>query len=185
MKGSVSDKAQRTLRIKWVHSAIAFPRRQKEMIRSLGLRRLNQVVERPDTPQVRGLVARVPHLVEVVERETKELRFPGPEYTLLPAEAEPVEVAPARTREAVEAVSVSPAPGEVLAPEAEEPVPAVEGRRKRGKVERAPARAKAAKAKRAEKPAAGGKKKAAKAGEAKKSKAAAGKATKSTKTGKK
>jgi large subunit ribosomal protein L30 len=36
-------------------------------VRSLGLRKLNQVVERPDTPSMRGAVAKVPHLLRIIE----------------------------------------------------------------------------------------------------------------------
>jgi large subunit ribosomal protein L30 len=60
------DKTTKTIRIKWVRSGIGFPRRQKTWVRSLGLTELNQVVERPDTPQIRGLVARAHHLVEIL-----------------------------------------------------------------------------------------------------------------------
>jgi len=63
----MADNAQSKVRIKWVRSGIGFSYKAKVMIRSLGLRRLNQVVERLDTPQVRGLVAKIPHLVQVVD----------------------------------------------------------------------------------------------------------------------
>ncbi len=55
------------LRIKWVRSFIACPQDMRETIRGLGLRRLQQVVERPDTPGVRGMIHKVRHLVEVLE----------------------------------------------------------------------------------------------------------------------
>ncbi len=55
------------LRITWVKSAIGQPKRQKQTIRALGLRKLHQTVERPDTPDVRGMVDSVGHLVEVEE----------------------------------------------------------------------------------------------------------------------
>jgi large subunit ribosomal protein L30 len=57
------------LRITWVKSAIGYSVRQKMTIRALGLRRLNGVVEQPDTPAIRGMVDKVSHLVrvEVVE----------------------------------------------------------------------------------------------------------------------
>jgi large subunit ribosomal protein L30 len=85
----VSDKAQRKIRIKWVRSGIGFSYRAKEMIRSLGLLRLRQVVERPDTPQVRGLVARIPHLVEIVKEVPVSIWGSTPEYTITPPEAKP------------------------------------------------------------------------------------------------
>ncbi len=55
------------LRITWVKSAIGQSKRQKQTIRALGLRKLHQTVERPDTPDVRGMVNSVGHLVEVEE----------------------------------------------------------------------------------------------------------------------
>ncbi|MCS6951494.1 MAG: 50S ribosomal protein L30 [Bryobacterales bacterium] len=59
--------AQGTIKIKLVRSPIATPEKHKRIVRALGLRRLNQVVERPDTPVFRGMVAKIPHLVAVVE----------------------------------------------------------------------------------------------------------------------
>ena len=56
-----------TIRIKWVRSAIAAPRKHKLVIQGLGFTRLNQVVERADTPAIRGMVAKVPHLVQIVD----------------------------------------------------------------------------------------------------------------------
>jgi large subunit ribosomal protein L30 len=55
------------MQLKWVRSAIAAPVKQKLVIKGLGFTRLNQVVEREDTPSIRGMVAKVPHLVRVVE----------------------------------------------------------------------------------------------------------------------
>jgi large subunit ribosomal protein L30 len=51
-------KAGGKLKIKWVRSWIACTERQRACVRGLGFRRLNQVVERVDTPAVRGLVLR-------------------------------------------------------------------------------------------------------------------------------
>ena len=55
------------IKIQYYRSTIAFPRTQKEIVRSLGLRKLNQIVERPDTPSMRGAVAKVPHLLRIIE----------------------------------------------------------------------------------------------------------------------
>lgn len=63
----MAQKKDKTLKIKWVRSTIATPEKHRRIIRGLGLRRLQQVVERPDTPAIRGMVAKVPHLVEIVE----------------------------------------------------------------------------------------------------------------------
>lgn len=56
-----------TIKIKQVRSAINRPKRQKDTVKALGLRKLNQVVEKEATPQILGMVAKVQHLVEVVE----------------------------------------------------------------------------------------------------------------------
>jgi large subunit ribosomal protein L30 len=80
-----AEMAQATLRIKWVRSEIGCPRRQRANIRSLGLHRLNQVTEVPDTPQVRGLLARVPHLVEIVGAQPEPFWVRVAEYSVLPA----------------------------------------------------------------------------------------------------
>ncbi len=55
------------IKIRLVHSPICTPEKHKKIVRGLGLRKLNQVVERPDTPGFRGMVKKIPHLVEVVE----------------------------------------------------------------------------------------------------------------------
>ncbi len=55
------------MQLKWVRSAIAAPMKHKLVIKGLGFTRLNQVVEREDTPSIRGMVAKVPHLVEIVK----------------------------------------------------------------------------------------------------------------------
>ena len=90
MKRTVTDKA--TIHVKWVRSGIGFTRRQKGAVRSLGLRRLNQIVEREDTPQNRGLVASIPHMVEIVEKPAKSSAWTAiPEYVVHPKPAPPVE----------------------------------------------------------------------------------------------
>jgi len=55
------------IQLKWVRSAICAPVKQKLVIKGLGFTRLNQVIERPDNPAIRGMVAKVPHMVEVVD----------------------------------------------------------------------------------------------------------------------
>lgn len=63
----MSENESGTVRIRWVRSAIACPEKQKRVVRGLGFRKLQQVVERPDTPSIRGMIAKVCHLVEIVE----------------------------------------------------------------------------------------------------------------------
>jgi large subunit ribosomal protein L30 len=55
------------LHLKYVRSVICTPVKHKLVVRGLGFTRLNQVIERPDTPAIRGMVAKVPHLVEIVQ----------------------------------------------------------------------------------------------------------------------
>jgi large subunit ribosomal protein L30 len=55
------------IHLKWVRSSICAPKKQKVVVRGLGFTRLNQVIERPDTPAIRGMVAKVPHLVEIMK----------------------------------------------------------------------------------------------------------------------
>ena len=56
-----------TIRIKQIGSLIGCTDKQRASVRGLGLRRMHQVVERQDTPEIRGMVKAVPHLVTIVE----------------------------------------------------------------------------------------------------------------------
>jgi len=56
------------IRVKQIRSGIGFPEPQKKILRALGLEKLGRVRSLPDTPSVRGMVAKIPHLVEIVER---------------------------------------------------------------------------------------------------------------------
>jgi large subunit ribosomal protein L30 len=51
------------LRIKWVKSTICFPGKQRAVIQALGLRKLNHEVVHEDNPSIRGMIAKVSHLV--------------------------------------------------------------------------------------------------------------------------
>jgi large subunit ribosomal protein L30 len=55
------------IRIQYYRSGIAFPKTQKRVVACLGLKKLNQIVERPDTPSMRGAVLKVPHLLRIIE----------------------------------------------------------------------------------------------------------------------
>jgi large subunit ribosomal protein L30 len=57
------------IKIKLVRSPICTPQKHKDIVRSLGLHKINRVVERPDTPAFRGMVKKVPHLLEIVTDE--------------------------------------------------------------------------------------------------------------------
>jgi large subunit ribosomal protein L30 len=56
-----------TLRVTQVKSTIGSKPKQRGTMRALGLRRINHTVELPDRPEIRGMIARVPHLVAVEE----------------------------------------------------------------------------------------------------------------------
>jgi large subunit ribosomal protein L30 len=62
--------AQGTIKIQLVKSPICTPEKHKVIVKSLGLRKMNQIVERPDTPSFRGMVKKIPHLLQIVD-ETK------------------------------------------------------------------------------------------------------------------
>jgi large subunit ribosomal protein L30 len=55
------------IRIQYYRSAIGYPKTQKEIVRSVGFTKLNQTVERPDNQAMRGVVAKVPHLLRIAE----------------------------------------------------------------------------------------------------------------------
>src|SRR5690606_41708770 len=61
------ESVAKRLRITYRRSVIGRPEDQKKTIRSLGLRKLNSTVEQPDTPTIRGMIAKVRHLVDVEE----------------------------------------------------------------------------------------------------------------------
>ena len=60
-------KQKSNIKIQWYRSTIATPKAHKELVRSLGLTKLNQIVERPDSDSTRGMVKKVPHLLRIVE----------------------------------------------------------------------------------------------------------------------
>ena len=55
------------IKIKLIRSVICAPEKHKVIVRSLGLRRIDQIVERPDDVSFRGMVKKIPHLLAVVE----------------------------------------------------------------------------------------------------------------------
>ena len=66
-KKGAAKNSDKKIRVQQVRSPIGFPRSQREVLRSLGLRRIRQVVEHSDNPAVRGMVDTIPHLVQIVE----------------------------------------------------------------------------------------------------------------------
>jgi large subunit ribosomal protein L30 len=56
-----------TIKIQYYRSSIGYSKKQKEVVRQLGITKLNQTVTRPDNPAMRGIVAKVPHLLRIVK----------------------------------------------------------------------------------------------------------------------
>ena len=56
-----------TITIQYYRSSIGYAKKQKDIVKSLGITKLNQTVSRPDTPSMRGIVAKVPHLLRIVD----------------------------------------------------------------------------------------------------------------------
>jgi large subunit ribosomal protein L30 len=65
--GKAKADSPKTLKVTWVRSGIGYSKDQKATIQSLGLHRLNETVERPDSPQVRGQINKVRHMLSVEE----------------------------------------------------------------------------------------------------------------------
>lgn len=62
-----NKKTEKTIRIQWYRSTIGANRSQKVLVRSMGFTKLNQIVERPDTDSMRGMVEKAPHLLRIVD----------------------------------------------------------------------------------------------------------------------
>mgnify|MGYP000858114097 CR=1 FL=1 len=58
--------AQATIKIQLISSPIGSPEKHKKIVRAIGLHKMNQVVEKPDTPSFRGMAIKVPHLLKIV-----------------------------------------------------------------------------------------------------------------------
>jgi len=57
--------AEKKLRLKLTRSIIGLSPKQEATVRALGLRRINQMVLQSDTPTIRGMIAKVPHVLQV------------------------------------------------------------------------------------------------------------------------
>jgi large subunit ribosomal protein L30 len=56
-----------TLRITWVRSSIGYAKDQKATVKALGLHRLHETIEQPDTRDIRGMIHKVQHMLQVEE----------------------------------------------------------------------------------------------------------------------
>ena len=64
-KAEIKDGGQ--IKIQYYRSMIGYSKKQKTIVKSLGITKLNQTVERIDTPSTRGVVAKIPHLLRIVD----------------------------------------------------------------------------------------------------------------------
>lgn len=56
-----------TIKIQYYKSTIGYSKKQKEIVRMLGITKMNQTVTRGDTPSMRGIVNKIPHILRIVE----------------------------------------------------------------------------------------------------------------------
>lgn len=70
-KAEAEKEVEKVVRVKLVRSPIGYSQRQKDTVRALGLRKMNQTVEHLDTPVLRGMLAKVRHLVLVEDRNER------------------------------------------------------------------------------------------------------------------
>ena len=59
--------ANKTIKVKQVASPIGRPAKQKAVLIGLGLNKMNKLVELEDTPSIRGMINKIPHLVKIVD----------------------------------------------------------------------------------------------------------------------
>ena len=67
VKNKIKGENGKTIRIRQIRSGIGCPVEMRETLKALGLGKLHRETERVDSPEVRGMIAKIPHLVEVVE----------------------------------------------------------------------------------------------------------------------
>jgi large subunit ribosomal protein L30 len=60
--------SEQKVKLQQIGSGIGCTRDMRETLRALGLGKMHQVVERMDTPSIRGMIAKIPHLVRVIEQ---------------------------------------------------------------------------------------------------------------------
>ena len=63
----MAAKETKSIKLKQIGSPIRRPAKQKQMLIGLGLGKMNRVVELQDTPEVRGAIAKLPHMVAVID----------------------------------------------------------------------------------------------------------------------
>ena len=67
MANNTENTSGGTIKIQYYRSSIGYSKKQKDMVKSLGITKLNQTITRPDNAAMRGVVAKIPHLLRIVE----------------------------------------------------------------------------------------------------------------------
>ncbi|HSP14863.1 MAG TPA: 50S ribosomal protein L30 [Thermoanaerobaculia bacterium] len=67
MSAKKATEKKGTIKVRQIRSGIGCPREMRETLKALGLGKMHRVAERVDSKEVRGMIAKIPHLVEVVE----------------------------------------------------------------------------------------------------------------------
>jgi large subunit ribosomal protein L30 len=67
MAKKAENKSGGQIKIQYYRSMIGYAKKQKEIVKALGITKLNQTVTHPDSAAARGIVAKVPHLLRIVE----------------------------------------------------------------------------------------------------------------------
>jgi large subunit ribosomal protein L30 len=66
-KKEKSESTGSTIKIQYYRSSIGYSTKQKTIVKSLGITKLNQIVEKQDSPAMRGVVNKVPHLLRIID----------------------------------------------------------------------------------------------------------------------
>lgn len=64
---SAGNSSGKKIKVQLYRSIICTPQKHKDIVRTFGFQKLNQILERPDNAATRGVVAKVPHLLRIVE----------------------------------------------------------------------------------------------------------------------
>ncbi len=62
-----TENKEGSIKIQYYKSMIGYSKKQKAMVKALGLSKMNQIVEKPDNASMRGVVAKIPHMLRIVE----------------------------------------------------------------------------------------------------------------------
>ncbi|MCB1025343.1 MAG: 50S ribosomal protein L30 [Acidobacteria bacterium] len=67
MAKKTENKEGGSIKIQYYKSMIGYSKKQKAMVKALGLSKMNQIVEKPDNASMRGVVAKIPHMLRIVD----------------------------------------------------------------------------------------------------------------------